>query len=587
MMARTKSLRKPQRAATADVKDPWDVEHELSLKVHGPTASTDLIYPSTVHRGFDSQFTAEPLTRRWPIFEESESHREFLVYNRSERLIIPGERDNYFTPEQLWGEDDRLHGRRQFASSGEASWVDEGEDDEGEEKENEEEDSEEEGPKRPIVQQAVLVREQPKGEPETDVDLPLLLHADDHTTTVTLDYKQVQDVFVSLELLTTVTSKSMISAFSDGRLAIALCGHEKSDETIPEKTNAAAIQQPVQSDSDIPSHQTETDDDAAADRSHATRGEDTDEKQALTDGWNVVLKDSCHPTVAFLSGAKTLDALMTAVDWDTANTIAVIQKYSDGKVVVLLIGQQRAKQASQGVAQPTEYASLWGEFFQTVQKSTRHDAFPAQHTKFSSLLQTARRDLVEAGLLDHFMLSSEEHGSAKSSREASISDDATNIAASQGGLSDHEFISVLQERIKETQKALDVARKDVQPSLSHSPSRMCSLLESPTVHHEYFDYTDRHEQKVGTVNLDSDNASTATPARYLKAPDLTSGPTRKTRLTCYCRCCGGSAAGQEPPAASKKRNREASSTPPDLPSPQNGKKRKIAAAVRAKGKCKT
>jgi len=43
--------------------DPWDVEHQQSLALHGPMASTKAIYPSTIHRGFDALGTAEPLTR--------------------------------------------------------------------------------------------------------------------------------------------------------------------------------------------------------------------------------------------------------------------------------------------------------------------------------------------------------------------------------------------------------------------------------------------------------------------------------------------------------------------------------------------
>ena len=63
-MTRTKNPKNAQRTASSmPIMDPWDVEHQQSLALHGPMASTKAIYPSTIHRGFDSLGTAEPLTR--------------------------------------------------------------------------------------------------------------------------------------------------------------------------------------------------------------------------------------------------------------------------------------------------------------------------------------------------------------------------------------------------------------------------------------------------------------------------------------------------------------------------------------------
>jgi hypothetical protein len=63
-MARTKNPRNPQRpASSTPIMDLWDVEHQQSLALHGPMASTNVIYPSTIYRGFESLDTAEPLTR--------------------------------------------------------------------------------------------------------------------------------------------------------------------------------------------------------------------------------------------------------------------------------------------------------------------------------------------------------------------------------------------------------------------------------------------------------------------------------------------------------------------------------------------
>jgi hypothetical protein len=156
-MARTKNQKTAQRTASSTpVMDPWDIEHQRSLAVHGPMASTNIIYPITVHRGFEADREAQPLTRRYPVFEETVSHREFLVRSRSERLITTGERDNYYTPEQLWEEDDRLRERMKFARSGEPSWVDE-----------EPYSSDEEEAVGPVVQQS---REEDSGKEESSSD---------------------------------------------------------------------------------------------------------------------------------------------------------------------------------------------------------------------------------------------------------------------------------------------------------------------------------------------------------------------------------------------------------------------------------
>lgn len=67
-----------------------------------------------MHKGFDADDTAVELIRRYPAFEEEEQHRKFLVRSICERLVIPGETDDYFTPEELWKEDDRINGKWYF-----------------------------------------------------------------------------------------------------------------------------------------------------------------------------------------------------------------------------------------------------------------------------------------------------------------------------------------------------------------------------------------------------------------------------------------------------------------------------------------
>ena len=101
--------------ASSATRDPWDIEHEQFLQ-HNPNAivHSDRIYTGAVHKGFDADATAEELIRRYPAFEEMEEYRKFLVRSISERLALPGERQDYFTPQQLWEEDDRITGKSYF-----------------------------------------------------------------------------------------------------------------------------------------------------------------------------------------------------------------------------------------------------------------------------------------------------------------------------------------------------------------------------------------------------------------------------------------------------------------------------------------
>jgi hypothetical protein len=378
-MARTKNAKIPQRTASSiTIMDPWDVEFQQSVATHGTIASTNQIYPSAVHRGFDAQDTARPLTRRYPVFEETVSHRERLVQARSDRLITTGERDNYYTPEQLWEEDDRLRGRMQFAREGEPSWVDE-----------EEDSSDEEGAEGSTVQRNVAVEKKAEVEGEDDTVLPVTLRADDHVTTVAAvipDYKDVPDLIASLNLSSTATLLTTTITFTDGTLAVAICGQQSPHEEITEDASAGQASQAAPVEGDDASRTAGLDVTAANDN-EVTPQDDAGE-------WNVVLKDARLPTVALLSGEKTFDSLMVATDWDTWATIATIVKYSDGRVVAILMGQERGNQRA--TSPEIDYASFFNNFFEAVAKSTQHAAFPEQHKQFASLLEATRKDLVKA-----------------------------------------------------------------------------------------------------------------------------------------------------------------------------------------------
>jgi hypothetical protein len=379
-MARTKNLRNTPRPSATPVMDPWDVEFQQSLATHGPMASTNHIYPSAVHRGFDSQFTAQPLTRRYLAFEETESHRAFLVRSRSDRLITTGERDNYYTPEQLWEEDDRLRGTMQFAREGEPSWVDE--------EENSSDDEEAEG----STVQRKVIEKKPEVEAEDDTDLPLTLQSADHVTTVTAvvpDHKDVQDLITSLNLSATAPILTTTIAFTDGTLAVALCGQQRPHEKTSEDASAGQASQAAPVEGDDASRAAGLDVTAADDNEAMSPGDASE--------WNVVLKDARLPTVSLLSGEKNLHNLVAATDWDTETTIATIVKYNDGRVVAILMGQQRGNQRA--TSPEIDYASLFNKSFETVGRSTKHGSFTKQHMQLASLLETTRKELVKANAI--------------------------------------------------------------------------------------------------------------------------------------------------------------------------------------------
>jgi hypothetical protein len=146
---------------------------------------------------------------------------------------------------------------------------------------------------------------------------------------------------------------------------------------------------------------------------------------------------------------------------------------------------------------------------------------------------------------------------------------ATAIAAGQGDLSDRDFIKVLQERIEETQRALDLALKDMRPSLD--PTRMRELLKRPTADYEAAARAEIHKSHLKAA-LSLSYPSTTNPvqdtqARNTKSPDRTTDMTQKT-------------AEQIPLAVSKKCGRVPSFTSTDSANPPKAKRRKTAAAPR-------
>jgi hypothetical protein len=154
---------------------------------------------------------------------------------------------------------------------------------------------------------------------------------------------------------------------------------------------------------------------------------------------------------------------------------------------------------------------------------------------------------------------------------------ATAIAAGQGELSNHEFIKVLQDRIKETQRALDFALKEMQPSLDRSPTRMRQLLQRPTADYEAVARAENHRQHLEATAFSLDYPTTTTPSQEIQA--------RKTKSASRTTVITQKMAEQIPLSVSKKRGRVPSSTSTDSIGPPKAKKRKTATAP-TKGKRK-
>jgi hypothetical protein len=155
---------------------------------------------------------------------------------------------------------------------------------------------------------------------------------------------------------------------------------------------------------------------------------------------------------------------------------------------------------------------------------------------------------------------------------------ATEIAAGQGDLSDREFIKVLQDSIKETQRALDLALKDMQPSLNRSPKRMLELLKRPTHNYEAATCAENHRQLLRAAALALNQTTTTTPTEDIQTLHPASGPIKKTKSVNRPATTTKSPAGQKPPTAGKKRGRTSSTPSTDSAGPPKAKKRKMAAA---------
>jgi hypothetical protein len=320
---------------SSTIKDPWDIEHEHFLQLHpNAIAHSDAIYTGAVHKGFDADDTAVELIRRYPAFEEEEQHRAFLVRSLSERLGLPGEIDDYFTPGQLWEEEDRL--------AGEGSFV---------ETDVERSSSDEESVSDDDLEELFddTTPESPKDEAATNASgLPIALQTSgDHTTTITRSYADVELLLHTLDISSNnaLPLRAIAQRSADGSLTLALLGH------LPTTTSTAC-----------------------AHRTAEKKG-----PACCNDEWHLVCERPQQPAVAFFSGTETCSDLVEEIAWKPESISAASLVFDDGRVLVVLSGQPEG-----GVG--GLFDSPW-----------EVEGVPAEHAEISGLLEVAQGDLREAG----------------------------------------------------------------------------------------------------------------------------------------------------------------------------------------------
>jgi len=155
---------------------------------------------------------------------------------------------------------------------------------------------------------------------------------------------------------------------------------------------------------------------------------------------------------------------------------------------------------------------------------------------------------------------------------------AAAIAAGQGDMSDREFIKNLKERIAAIQRALDLALKDMHPSLSRSPARMRELLQRPTNDYEAAACAHNHREHLKAAALSLHSLHTTIPVQDLQAFNKACGPHRKTTSARRPDSLTSAKEPRAPPVKSKKRGRTSNSPSADSPDQPIRKKHKTAAA---------
>lgn len=436
----------PPKHLVPAVKDPWDMEHKESLETRGPTACTDLTYPFVKHAGFDAEYTAKSLWRRYSAFQETEQHRRLLVRSLSERLQVPGEKYDYFTPEQLWGEDDRLRGVRQFTKDDEVSW-------------DEENSLSEEDIAALRSHPCTMVSRLELGGGE--LELPITLQTDDYETTVTQNQQEIDQVLATLDLSQKHQVTAIANTFVNGTLAVALLGQAKTTDLVGSRENSGLASE-------------------ATDIAPTTITEQQPPTKQISAGeWNLLIKRPGHPNVTFLLGAKTWMALLSAIRWDNDGVLAVIQQGINGQVVVILVGYQTiARPWSFVRGAPADHSLMLETFLDTNVISYLREISPKTHLDLLTLLQSAQQDLAAAGLIDASIAddASVSSSSATGSEKALHSQKRDpNVHVAELPDTHDTNMAGIAQRGRETTNAAALPK----PSVSCSRTRMLQILQHP------------------------------------------------------------------------------------------------------------
>jgi hypothetical protein len=479
-----------------------------------------------VHKGFNADSTAEELIRRYPPFQETEQHREFLVRSISERYIIPGEKDDYFTPLQLWEEDDRVNGKKVFTRGDESISS-------GDESEVEASDL---ANGRGVEPEPVVLKHVPRGrigeeQLESDEQLALLLSdpvgdeptvesgevpsAEQKSQDVEMTDDDLAELFgeepeqeqereppaitvttpeAEVAIETSVGSELPITLQSDGHTTTIthdyldvqrlLASLELSSEasltaityTSVDGSLVLAVLGQVKANSTAGSdikHPIQVNDSVTGD-SETNKQRPATEKLARDREWNIVAQRPHHSTIAFVSGSETYSALSAEIRWDMDTLVATTVSYNAGRVLVLLVGEQQMSGLSRytGSAEQTDPADRFDAFFASMRS---HKSVPTEHAAIASLLEVARNDMIEAGAL---AVPFPEEGAADSSD--SESEMTTPL---RPGRSTSEQIDALKRNTLQIEKQLNRAMKKAKASTTrstdYSKERMLQLLQPP------------------------------------------------------------------------------------------------------------
>jgi hypothetical protein len=582
-------------STTSPIKDPWDVEHARFLQLHpNAIAHSDKFYTGVVHKGFDADATAEELIRRYPVFEEAEQHRKFLVRSLSERHILKGEMDGYFSPRQLWEEDDRVSGKKRFSDE-------DGLSDDGGEEDDEVHTS---SAHVEIAQESVAPKVIPRGVIGEDQ-----LESDEQLAQLLSDPVLLERLGSEGSQKGTISRSPKDLAMTDKDLA-RLFGEGPEQPTIVATTSGSKVASPINNhslvepanDSDLPitlqtaDHSTTVTSDSAfvqrilhsLDLSHelpltsitrtsvdgtlvlallghvkinestvdgssvagdpknpitisnsAAGNTSVSEQQMSTEEvtaaneWNIVTQRPHRPTVAFLFGSQTCSALIDEICWKPESIVATSTAYDHGRILVLLVGEQYEQQPGSYTTHNGTFdpAEQFLKFFDAMQNNRN---IPAEHLELAGLLRIAHKDMVDAGVLDAQSFNDDVADSSD--------DDAEVVLANRGKLRTSEHIQALKKSTMKLEKKLARAREAAEYTTTRSVScekeRTQLILQRPEPDYVNFSHVDNQPlYNIGAQNKENEapialrSSATQAPAKQVSGFPASFGRSWSDRAT--------------------------------------------------------